>query len=115
MPPEPPGRRGSGGAGQGIRRLAAGVGLLAADKRVQVPLRALEQPPAAPGKIEVHFRPPQPEPVEIDNVHVGAVSRGEHAAQRGSMVVGKLAAVMVPTCAPPSESPNRAHAATSIA
>ena len=42
-------------AGQRIGRLAVGVGLLAADERVQVPFGALQEPTASAGKIEVHL------------------------------------------------------------
>src|SRR5689334_2904328 len=59
----PPRRLGGGepgaadqAAGQGVGGLAVGVGLLAADERVQVAFGALEQPVRAAGKIESHLR-----------------------------------------------------------
>src|SRR5581483_7818103 len=60
--------------------LAAGIGLLAADERVQVTFGPLQEPVRAAGKIEVHLRAAQAETLHVDDVHVRPVAGGEHAA-----------------------------------
>ena len=66
-------------AGQRLGGLAVVVGLLAGDDRVPPAVGPLQQAPAAGRQVVDDLGLAESEAVEVDDVEIGAVPRGEHA------------------------------------